>query len=74
MEIQRSIFGHVLIGVAWFINWINPSEIPIILSSIASILAGINYGQQVMDRRLKKRKEKQEINIKKEFNDDLHSY
>lgn len=54
MEHQRNLFGFCLVSFSWLFNSLSPSLIPIILSSLASILAAINYWDQIRERRDKK--------------------
>lgn len=43
MEIKKTIVGHLCTVMGWMFFSINPQMVPLILSSVASVFAIVNY-------------------------------
>lgn len=53
MEAKNALVGHIGTIMGWMLFSINPQMIPLILSSIASILGAINYYYSIKKNRQK---------------------
>lgn len=51
MEHKNTILGHLMTAMSWMFTVLKPETIPIILSSIASAMAIVNYYYSIKKNR-----------------------